>query len=103
MLELFRMAQKRGLSLEFSSRLAAAFAGQGSKNATHPAPAGGALSKREMELLRLIAQGCSNKEIAAQLIISIGTVKRHTVNIFTKLDVKNRTEAVARARDLGWM
>ena len=59
------------------------------------------LSKREVELLHLIADGRSNKEIATQLVISIGTVKRHTVNIFTKLDVKNRTEAVAKARELG--
>jgi LuxR family maltose regulon positive regulatory protein len=61
----------------------------------------GLLSKREIELLCLIAAGRSNKEIAAELVISIGTVKRHTVNIFTKLDVKNRTEAVAKARELG--
>lgn len=59
------------------------------------------LSKRELELLTLIASGCSNKEIASQLFISLATVKRHTVNIFTKLDVKNRTEAVAHARELG--
>jgi LuxR family maltose regulon positive regulatory protein len=59
------------------------------------------LSRREAELLGLIAAGRSNKEIAAELYISIGTVKRHTVNIFNKLDVKNRTEAVAKARKLG--
>jgi len=52
-------------------------------------------------LLALIATGSSNKEIASQLYISIGTVKRHTVNILNKLDVKNRTEAVATARELG--
>ena len=59
------------------------------------------LSKREIELLDLIAAGRSNKEIAGELYISLGTVKRHTVNIFTKLDVKNRTEAVAKAREHG--
>lgn len=58
------------------------------------------LSKRELEVLRLIATGCSNQEIAGQLFIAIGTVKRHTANIFNKLDVRNRTEAVARAREL---
>ena len=47
-----------------------------------------------------IAAGCSNKEIASQLVISVGTVKRHTTNIFHKLDARNRTEAVARAREL---
>jgi LuxR family maltose regulon positive regulatory protein len=59
------------------------------------------LSEREVELLGLIATGNTNKEIASKLVITIGTVKRHTVNIFNKLDVKNRTEAVAKARELG--
>ena len=58
------------------------------------------LSAREIEVLRLIAAGCSNKEIAAELFIAIGTVKRHTVNIFQKMDAANRTEAVALAREL---
>lgn len=59
------------------------------------------LSGRELQVLRLIAAGYSNKEIASELVIALGTVKRHTVNIYNKLVVKNRTEAVARARDLG--
>lgn len=59
------------------------------------------LSERELEVMALIAAGYSNKEIADELVIAIGTVKRHTVNIFNKLDVKNRTEAVAKARELG--
>ena len=58
------------------------------------------LSERELEVLRLIATGCSNKEIAQELFVAIGTVKRHTANIFQKLDVRNRTEAVRRAREL---
>ena len=61
----------------------------------------GLLSDRELELLRLIAAGRSNNEIAAELVIALGTVKRHTANIFDKLDVHNRTEAVAKARRLG--
>jgi LuxR family maltose regulon positive regulatory protein len=56
------------------------------------------LSPRELEILQLIAQGKTNKEIARQLIISPGTVKAHTASIYRKLDVANRTEAVARAR-----
>jgi LuxR family maltose regulon positive regulatory protein len=59
------------------------------------------LSQRELEVLGLIAAGRSNKEIATELVIALGTVKRHTVNIFNKLDVRNRTEAVAKARELG--
>jgi LuxR family maltose regulon positive regulatory protein len=58
------------------------------------------LSDREQEVLRLIADGLSNREIAARLIIGLGTVKTHINNIFGKLNVKNRTQAVARAREL---
>ena len=68
-----------------------------------PAPAGlvEELSGRELEVLQLIAQGRTNQEIARQLIISPGTVKAHTSSIYRKLDVANRTEAVAHARQLG--
>jgi LuxR family maltose regulon positive regulatory protein len=59
------------------------------------------LSHRELEVLHLIALGRSNQEIAAQLIVSPGTVKAHTASIYRKLDVANRTEAVARARQIG--
>jgi LuxR family maltose regulon positive regulatory protein len=58
------------------------------------------LSERELEVLRLIAEGLSNSEIAHRLYISLSTVKGHTSNIFGKLGVKNRTQAVARARSL---
>ena len=59
------------------------------------------LSQRELEVLHLIALGRTNQEIAQQLIVSRGTVKAHTASIYRKLDVANRTEAVARARQLG--
>jgi LuxR family maltose regulon positive regulatory protein len=58
------------------------------------------LSERELEVLRLIADGLSNHEIADKLVIGLGTVKTHINNIFGKLDVKSRTQAVARAREL---
>lgn len=58
------------------------------------------LSQREIEILKLIAQGLTNDNIARQLIISSGTVKAHTAAIYRKLDVTNRTEAVARARQI---
>jgi LuxR family maltose regulon positive regulatory protein len=59
------------------------------------------LSERELEVLHLIALGGTNQEIARQLVVAPGTVKAHTANIYRKLDVTNRTEAVARARQLG--
>ncbi len=58
------------------------------------------LSPRELEVLELIAAGLTNQQIAAQLVISIGTVKTHTSNIYQKLEVDNRTSALARARQL---
>ncbi|HEU5098438.1 MAG TPA: LuxR C-terminal-related transcriptional regulator [Roseiflexaceae bacterium] len=60
-----------------------------------------ALSDRELEVLRLIADGASNQAIAATLMISLGTVKSHINHILGKLTACNRTEAVARGRDLG--
>ena len=59
------------------------------------------LSERELEVLRLIARGDSNPEIARELVLSVETVKRHVYNIFSKLEVKNRVLAVARARARG--
>ena len=59
------------------------------------------LSEREMEVLGLINQGLSNKEISERLFVSLSTVKGHNQNIFGKLQVQRRTEAVARARELG--
>jgi ATP/maltotriose-dependent transcriptional regulator MalT len=58
------------------------------------------LSERELEVLRLIAGGASNQAIGAKLVISLGTVKSHINHILGKLGARNRTEAVARARDL---
>ena len=58
------------------------------------------LSEREIEVLHLVAQGFSNREIAEQLFIALSTVKGHNRVIFEKLQVQRRTEAVARAREL---
>ena len=60
-----------------------------------------ALSRRELEVLKLIADGFSNKEISDQLFLALSTIKGHNRKIFDKLDVQRRTEAVARARELG--
>lgn len=59
------------------------------------------LSQRELEVLQLIAQGCSNREIGKRLFLALDTVKGHNRRIFEKLQVQRRTEAIARARELG--
>ncbi|MEM7539849.1 MAG: LuxR C-terminal-related transcriptional regulator, partial [Chloroflexota bacterium] len=59
------------------------------------------LTTREEEILHFVAEGYSNQQVADKLIISIGTVKRHMSNILGKLSVKNRSHAVARAREIG--
>jgi LuxR family maltose regulon positive regulatory protein len=59
------------------------------------------LSARELEVLRLLAAGAPNRAIARELVVSLDTVKRHVSNLFSKLEVANRTQAVARARELG--
>jgi len=58
------------------------------------------LSKRELEILSLMAEGHSNEEIAKTIFISLSTVKTHNQNIFAKLDVKRRTQAIDKAKRL---
>jgi ATP/maltotriose-dependent transcriptional regulator MalT len=59
------------------------------------------LTPREMEVMQLIAAGDSNQRIADKLVITLSAVKKHTGNIFNKLSVNSRTQAVVRARLLG--
>jgi len=59
------------------------------------------LSERELEILRLLGQGASNKEIADHLVITVGTVKNHLTNIMAKLSVRDRTQAALKAKELG--
>jgi LuxR family maltose regulon positive regulatory protein len=66
-----------------------------------PGPLVEPLTGRELEVLQLIADGLSNREIAEKLVLAVTTVKKHASNIYGKLGVRSRTEAVARARDLG--
>ena len=58
------------------------------------------LSKRELEVLQLIAEGLSNQEIADRLFVSLNTIKTHSGRIFEKLDVKRRTQAIEKAKRL---
>lgn len=107
-------ATRRGTSDAYIQRLAAAFNRPGLLNAAKAVQAKAQsskpiesaahiepLSEREDEVLRLIAAGHSNAEIAAQLVIALGTVKRHINNIYGKLGVKSRTQAVEKARQTG--
>ncbi|HTF28538.1 MAG TPA: LuxR C-terminal-related transcriptional regulator [Flavitalea sp.] len=59
------------------------------------------LSKRELEVLQLMAQGLSNQEIASQLFLSLHTIKTHSSRIFEKMDVERRTQAIDMAKKLG--
>jgi LuxR family maltose regulon positive regulatory protein len=89
------LEKNRGRLLLYVDRLLQAF--------PHSAPVNrqpALLSERELEVLRLIAAGQSNEEIAAQLIISLGTVKAHTSNIYRKLDARGRAQAIVKAREL---
>lgn len=69
--------------------------------ANPPATVAAVLSPRETDILRLVAQGHTNREIAARLYLSEGTVKNHVSRILTRLALRDRTQAALRARDLG--
>jgi DNA-binding NarL/FixJ family response regulator len=76
-------------------------AGMPARSAPATPPLVDSLSEREIEVLRLIAQGRSNKEIAEALVIAEGTAKNHVSNILSKLDARDRAQAVARGQELG--
>jgi LuxR family maltose regulon positive regulatory protein len=107
MAHLLYQALGRGMEPEYVSRLLAAFPVAEPEPA---APTGSQtqgsgliepLSERELQVLHLIAEGLTNREIAARLFLSLNTVKGHTRNIYGKLNVHSRTQAVARAQALG--
>ena len=86
----------------FAQKILDAFSLTRQASSPSPQPAGliEPLSGRELEVLHLVALGRTNQDIAQQLIVAPGTIKAHTASIYRKLDVANRTEAVARARQL---
>jgi LuxR family maltose regulon positive regulatory protein len=109
MARLLAQAAARGIAPDATARLLAAFAAQAPQPAgdvyppasTRAQPLIEPLSERELEVLRLIAEGLSNQAIGERLFLALDTVKGHNRHIFDKLQVQRRTEAVARARELG--
>jgi len=105
MARLLYQASAQGISPGYAGKLLAVLSRKVQAPAATPSsPAADLvepLSAREMEVLQLIATGLSNSEIASRLYISLSTVKGHTSNIYGKLGVKNRSQAVVRARSLG--
>jgi LuxR family maltose regulon positive regulatory protein len=94
--------ERRGPLSVYIQLLLAAFnePHRSSRDAQHPALVE-PLSARELEVLRLIAQGQSNQEIAESLVVALSTVKKHINGVYGKLGVRSRTQALARARELG--
>lgn len=102
LVSLLQEAESREVMPHYVERLLAACA---SSPLMHAAPQKlpEPLTHREREVLELVAAGLTNSEVAEQLAIAPGTVKKHTGNIYGKLGAKNRTEAAARARELNWL
>jgi LuxR family maltose regulon positive regulatory protein len=99
-------AKNRGIAPDYLNNLLSAFPTSSNPSAapstieSSKAEMVEPLTSRELEVLRLIAQGLSNREIGERLFIAVSTVKGHNQNIYSKLQVHRRTEAVARAREL---
>ena len=103
-LALLRLAHARSRVPGYVATLLSAF---GEQHAPPPPPATPhwgslvePLTEREREVLRLLLEGASNREIARRLVLSVNTVKRHVYNLCGKLGVQSRAQAIARARDL---
>jgi len=106
MMQLLREASAREIMPDYTDKLLAAFEAEKRKSEDKPdlPPAQlliESLSQRELKILQLIAQGLSNREIGERLFLALDTVKGHNRKIFDKLQVQSRTEAIARARELG--
>ncbi|HEX6387396.1 MAG TPA: LuxR C-terminal-related transcriptional regulator [Anaerolineae bacterium] len=106
MAQLLSQAAARGMMPDYTGKLLAAFEAEEQKNTDKSQlPTAQSLieplSERELEVLQLVAEGLSNREIGERLFLALNTVKGHNRRIFGKLQVQRRTEAVARARELG--
>jgi LuxR family maltose regulon positive regulatory protein len=102
--DLLKTATARGLAGAYATRVLAAFDAPIPRATPVSGPTDGApvqaLTSRELEILRLIASGMRNQQIADELSITTATVKRHIANVFGKLGAGHRTEALARAKEL---
>ena len=108
MAELLSAAAAQGIRPDYVGKLLAAFKGEMKDEQSTASFPGSSfliepLSQRELGILKLIAQGLSNREIGERLFLALDTVKGHNRKIFDKLQVQSRTEAIARARELGLM
>jgi DNA-binding CsgD family transcriptional regulator len=103
MLPLLELSVRRGVRAPFAAGVLRRFGATATPEPRAvPVPATGeTLTAREIEVLRLLAAGASNNEIAARLFISGHTVKRHVANLLQKLDASSRTQAAARGRAMG--
>jgi LuxR family maltose regulon positive regulatory protein len=100
-IELLRHAGSRGIAPKYVAKLLSEF-NQGIGPAPDlQQPLIEPLTSRELQVLRLIAEGLPNQAIADRLVVALGTVKSHTASLYRKLSVTNRTQAVARATELG--
>jgi LuxR family maltose regulon positive regulatory protein len=103
MAQLLLEAAARGMMPDYTGKLLAAFEAeeQKSEGISPPSqPLVEPLSQRELEVLQLVAQGLSNREISERLFLALDTVKGHNRRIYGKLGVKNRTQAINKARAL---
>jgi LuxR family maltose regulon positive regulatory protein len=106
MMQLLRESVARQIMPDYADKLLATFESEQRKSEDKPdLPSANLfidpLSQRELKVLQLIAQGLSNREIGERLFLALDTIKGHNRKIFDKLQVQSRTEAIARARELG--
>ncbi|MGB7538667.1 MAG: LuxR C-terminal-related transcriptional regulator, partial [Anaerolineales bacterium] len=94
-----RLKSQGGERKPYIQNILAAFGGAVKSSPSHPLSE--PMSGRELEILRLLAEGLSNREIAERLVITVGTAKSHVHNILEKLGGSSRAQAVAKARELG--
>jgi LuxR family maltose regulon positive regulatory protein len=95
-----RLDSANNVPVHYFRKLIAALEQDATSTALPAARSPEPLSERELEVLQLIAAGTSNRRIATELFVSVGTVKTHINNVYRKLDAHSRTQAVARAREL---